>query len=331
MYWESQQQYIFRRLGLPAVNDYTMAARKQLCDITTLQWSQRFLDVLEITSESLGTNIVGTGEIIGKIQAYGEVEFDIPLPVIAGGHDCDVAMIGMGIMDESQKEIGDITGTFDHVGYIVNGITNIKKEYPLDPFCSYSGPLKDTTICLGAFPTAGAALEWFMREINNGTKSEDYQKLWNETKFDGNGKVMVLPTLDNNRGRIEGIGVTTTKTDIFRGVIEALTFENRKLIENCVKVKKGDIKGVRIGGGAANSDEWMQLRADITGRQIERMENIQISSLGSAVLAAVAVGIYPDLKTAVRKMVHVKDIFIPDKEVKCKYEEKYQEYLRKNK
>ena len=140
---------------------------------------------------------------------------------------------------------------------------------------------------------------------------------------------MVYPTLDNNRGRIEGIGVTTTKQDIFKAVIEALTFENRRLIEDCETCKAQEARSVRIGGGAANSDEWLQLRADISGKTIERMRNIQISSLGGAVLAAVRVGIYTDLEEAVRHMVHVKDRFIPNPEVRRKYESKYQIFLRK--
>ena len=62
---------------------------------------------------------------------------------------------------------------------------------------------------------------------------------------------------------------------------------------------------------------------------IERMQNIQISSVGAAVLGAVAVGIYPDVKTAVEKMVRVKKIFKPTPGIREKYEVKYQEYLRK--
>ena len=86
---------------------------------------------------------------------------------------------------------------------------------------------------------------------------------------------------------------------------------------------------MRIGGGAANSDEWMQLRADISGVTVERMKNIQISSLGGAILAAVAVGEYPDLRTAVDRMVHVGDVFTPKEEVRKKYEEKYELYNKR--
>ncbi len=328
-YYDTQQQYVFRKLGLKAANDYTMAARKQVCNLNGLTWSKRFLDVMGITEESLGTDIVATDAIVGYVKNYGDVTFTHEIPVIAGGHDCDVGMIGMGIIDENVDFVGDITGTFDHVGYLANGIVNIAKDYPEVPLCSYNGPLENTTICLGAIPTAGATLEWFMREINGSTSQEEYTKYWNSVKFDGKGTVMVYPTLEGNQGRIEGFGVTTTKADLFKAIIEALTFENRRLIENCQKIKSDPITRVRIGGGVANSDEWMQLRADISGRTIERMSNIQISSLGGAVLAAVRIGLYSDLREAVEHMVHVKDTFTPHMEVHKEYERLYQTFLEK--
>lgn len=326
-YYDSQQQYIFRKLGIRPVIDTTMAARKQLCDISSGDWSERFLEVLGITRESLG-EIVPTSEIVGYVEQYGSVQFENPIPVIAGGHDCDVAMIGMGLTDEDVDFVGDITGTFDHVGYIGRGIINIGKQRPDLPLQSYNGPLEDTSICLGAFPTAGATLEWFMREMNEGTGQEEYQKYWRNIQFDGKSQVKIYPALDNNRGKIEGIGVTTTKKDIFKAVIEALTFENRRLIEDCEKCKGAQIQSVRIGGGAAQSDEWMQLRADISGKNIERMRNIQISSVGSAALAAVKIGLYDSIEGAVEHMVHVQDTFTPNEAVHAKYEEAYQIYLK---
>lgn len=328
-FYDSQQQYIFRRLGVAPVNDYTMAARKQLCDINNLTWSQRFLDVLGITEESLGINILPSDGIAGYIETYGDVKFKHPLPVIAGGHDCDMGLIGMGAIDEDLDFIGDITGTFDHVGYLSKGIVNLAEKDRDCPLRSYHGPFKNTSVCLGAIPTAGATLEWYMREIHGAADQGAYQEYWNSIQFDGKGSVMVCPTLDGNKGKIEGIGVTTSKQDIFKAVIEALTFENRRLIENCEKCKGSRISSVRIGGGAANSDEWMQLRADISGKQIERMANIQISSLGSAILAAVKIRLYEDIEEAVSHMVKVKDVFVPDPEVHETYEKKYQEFMTK--
>lgn len=327
-YFDSQQQYVFRKLGLPPVNDYTMAARKQLLDMDSGRWAKAFLDVLDISPDALG-DIVGTGDIVGYIRNYGSVDLKKSVPVIAGGHDSEIAMIGMGIIDETLDVVANIAGTFDHVGYLSNRKVNLRLEAPNEGMVSYNGPFPNTSVCMGAFPTAGATLEWFMREINGDTSPQAYAQYWQNAVFDGTGSLMVLPTLDGNRGVLDGIGVTTGKADIFRAVIEAITFENRRLVEQCRAVKAGGIGRVRIGGGPAKSDQWLQLRSDISGVAVERMSNIEAASLGGAILGAVAVGVYPDIKTAAAHMVHTARVFSPRAEVRDKYEEKYQNYCRR--
>ena len=216
-----------------------------------------------------------------------------------------------------------------YLPYLSNRKVNLRLEAPNAGMVSYNGPFPNTSVCMGAFPTAGATLEWFMREINGDTSPQAYAQYWQNTVFDGTGSLMVLPTLDGNRGVLDGIGVTTGKADIFRAVIEAITFENRRLVEQCRAVKAGGIGRVRIGGGPAKSDQWLQLRSDISGVAVERMSNIEAASLGGAILGAVAVGVYPDIKTAAAQMVHTARVFSPRAEVQDKYEEKYQNYCRR--
>ena len=328
IFWYSQQQYIFRRLGIRPVNDYTMAARKCLADLSHLEWSKRFLDVIEISAESLG-EIIGSGDVVDYVSAYGDVQFGKAIPVIAGAHDCDVGFIGTGAINEQFDYVGDITGTYDHVGYITNGVKNMQKIHPEMSFGSYHGPFVNSTVCLTAFPTAGATLEWFMREIHGGASAQDYLDCENGYAFDGTGSVMVLPNLSGYHGTIEGIGMTTTQGEIFGAIYEALSFENRKMIKECERTREVPFSRIRIGGGAANSTVWMQLRADISGKIVERVDNIQVSSLGAAVLGAVQAGTYTNVEEAVSKMVRIRDVFIPDRERHDRYQERYELYLKR--
>ena len=168
-----------------------------------------------------------------------------------------------------------------------------------------------------------------MREIIGDTSQESYKKLWESVKFDGKGSVEMVPVFSHNHGSFSNLGLTSTKEDMFKAVIESLTFETRRIVDQCARYKKGSLNSVRIGGGAANSPEWLQLRADITGKTFERMENIEVSSLGAAVLAAVSVSVYRNITDAVAKMVVVKDAFTPNKEVYDRYDSKYQAYVNK--
>lgn len=327
--YDSLQQYIFRKLGLPPVNDYTMAVRKQICDIVKLQWSEEFLDAVGLTEDEVGKEIITSDSVVGYIGKYGDVEFQHVIPVIAGGHDCDMAMIGMGLIHENTDCIGDVIGTFDHVGYVSENMFNVKKEQPGTELFSSRGAKGSLMNVLGALPMAGTTLEWFMREVNGNTDQKAYQELWSRADFDGENQVVLYPSFDSGKGKIEGLGMTTTKMDLFKAVIEALTFENRRLIEICERSREKEVLGVRVCGGGSVSDEWMQLRADISGKRIERMRNIQSSSLGSAVLSAVKVGIYPNLDEAVKYMVHVDKVFVPDRQKQERYCEKYKEYIKR--
>jgi ribulose kinase len=77
-------------------------------------------------------------------------------------------------------------------------------------------------------------------------------------------------------------------------------------------------------GGATQSDLWMQIHADVTGKQITIPEEQQAVSLGSGILATVAAGIYPDMKAAAEKMVRVAKTVQPN----TKNTEAYAEYVR---
>ena len=202
----------------------------------------------------------------------------------------------------------------------------VQRTWKLKIF-SYCGPLIDTSVCLGAFPTSGAVLEWFMREILDDCSPAAYDMMWKHAEFRGDSSLMFNPHFSGNLGGIYGLGLTKTKEDLFESMIESLTFESRRILEGCKKIKKGSCDKVWVGGGAARSEKWMQLRADIWGCRVERMQNIEVSSVGAALLAAVKVELYQDIKSAARSMLHIRDSYEPSKDISDRYELKYRQYL----
>lgn len=317
-YFFSIQQFINRKLGLQAINDGTMAARKQLYDTGKGVWSRELLELIGIGEESLG-EIKPTNTIIGEIDSFGPISLPYSIPVVLGGHDCDLGIVGLGVGSEENPVVADITGTYDHIGYLADGMINTKRTYPHGKIESYCGPLDNKSVCIGAFTTSGAVLEWFMREVNSDTSQDAYQFFWNHVVFDGNGTVCMCPDFSGNQGSFQGIGLGVGKNELFQSIIEALTFKTKEIIDDCERIKLGGINRVRIGGGAANSAEWIQLRANITGKIFEKMENIQVSALGTAIIAAYTMGIYGNISDAIQNMVSVSRVFLPDMEVHNKY------------
>lgn len=326
----SIQQYILRKLSLPDVNDQTMACTKRMVELKSGTWYEPLLKAVGIEKEQLG-EIVLPSTVIGRIDSYGDVKLPNKVNVVPGAHDCDCGWLGLGVCDEKETMVGNITGTFEHFGYLADGCLNTYAAHPEWGVFSYCGPMKDTSVVLTAFETSGALLEWFMREIHGDVSKEAYEYYWKNAVFAGKNAVRVHPDFRNGRGAIEGLDLTQNKIHIFQAVIEALTLESRIMIETCERMKRGGIESVRIGGGHTKSPKWLQLKADITGKAYECTGQVEASSVGAAILAAAGSGIYENVSDAAAHMVQIKEKYEPDPEVHQVYEEIYQRYVRQRK
>ena len=326
-YYFTNQQYILWKLGLPPLNDYAMACRKCMFDIEKKTWSKPILDFLNIEAGQLGDCATADQEI-GTIERYGQVALPGSLPVIIGGHDCVACFIGVGVGYDQKHTIGDIASTYENMGFLAEGFMNAKGENPHCSIDSGHGPYENTSICTGAFPSSGATLSWVMRELMGGDTGEIYDKMWRNAEFVGANDAMMSPRFFTGEGGFFSLDLSKTKQDLFNSAIEALTFEGKRIVEE-FRLVKGDVHCVRIGGGTARAEKWLQLRADTWNCRVERMENIEVSSLGAAMLGAVKLGVYGDMKAASHCMIHMRDAFTPTKDTAKRYGERYRQYKEK--
>jgi xylulokinase len=73
----------------------------------------------------------------------------------------------------------------------------------------------------------------------------------------------------------------------------------------------------------------MQIKADVTGRDVRRVLVGEATALGAALLASVATGIFADMPEAVSRTVQVaKEPFRPDPSRRSLYDENYDRYRR---
>ncbi len=99
-------------------------------------------------------------------------------------------------------------------------------------------------------------------------------------------------------GTILGLTMTTKPEEIYRALIEATAFGTRQIIEN---FENGGIaiNNICAAGGIALKDAMMMhIYADVTGRTIHVARTAQAAARGSAVMAAVAAGLFSDIKEA---------------------------------
>ncbi|NWG18253.1 MAG: ribulokinase [Chloroflexi bacterium] len=142
--------------------------------------------------------------------------------------------------------------------------------------------------------------------------------------WNGNRSVLVDADLT---GLLVGATLATRAPDIYRALIEATAFGTRIIIEAFEERGIAVDELIAAGGLPEKNAMLRQIYADVTGRSFRLSGSSQAPALGSAMHAAVAAGLYPDIAAAAEKMGKLKDEVVePIAENKAVYDELYHEY-----
>jgi L-ribulokinase len=143
--------------------------------------------------------------------------------------------------------------------------------------------------------------------------------------WSGNRSVLVDHELS---GVLVGMTLATRPHEIYRALVESTAFGARKIIDAF------DHAGVAVrefiaAGGLLKNAPLMQCYADVIGKPISTIDSDQGPALGSAMHAAVAAGVHPDIYAAARAMGRLRrDVYEPDRERASAYDELYALYCR---
>ena len=141
-----------------------------------------------------------------------------------------------------------------------------------------------------------------------------------------NGNRSTLVDVDLS-GLMLGMTLATRAPDIYRALIEATAFGTRTIIE-AFEAQGIEVRELVAAGGLPEKNALLrQIYADVTGRSLKLAGSAQSPALGSAMHAAVAAGIYPNIQAAADKMGKLKDETIaPNPENHARYGKLYAEY-----
>ena len=121
-----------------------------------------------------------------------------------------------------------------------------------------------------------------------------------------------------------GIRMNHTKGHFTRAVMEGISYSMRDCL-NEIRAQNIPIHQFRLIGGGAKGALWRQILCDVIGYPLTcTMEND--SSLGSAMLAGVATGVFDSFQDSVEKCVKVSSQVIPNEENAAIYEKKFLQY-----
>jgi L-ribulokinase len=140
----------------------------------------------------------------------------------------------------------------------------------------------------------------------------------------GNRSVLVDHELS---GLVLGATLTTTAEQIYRALLEATAFGTRMIVDTFAK-SGVPVKEFIVAGGLLKNAFLMQVYSDVTRLPISTIDTDQGPALGSAIHAAVAAKVYPNVNQAAEVMGRVnKHVYTPNEERARQYDALYREYL----
>ena len=142
--------------------------------------------------------------------------------------------------------------------------------------------------------------------------------------WNGNRSTLVDADLS---GLLIGATLATRAPDIYRALIEATAYGTREIVE--AFEKRGiPIHQLVLAGGLPEKNRLLvQIYADVTGKPCALSGSAQAPALGSAIHAAVAAGLYPNIGAAADKLGRLRpEIVQPIPAQQAVYDRLYREY-----
>ena len=332
---DCKEYILFKLTGKMAI-DYVGASAFFLFDPITKQWSTEICDLLGIPINKLPPVYPST-DVIGSIteQAAQKTGLLPGTPVVICAGDVAVAQAGAGANREDKVHL--CIGTASWIGASTSNFRNDPVK-PLWGLC-HIDPKK--FIIAGEMETGGGALMWFrdvlcnekkVRSKNIDRSTYDLINDMAESIPPGSEKLIFLPWLSGERapvldhyarGGYLGLALSHTKAHMARAVMEGVAYHLRWIYETMERVGfKAD--SFNCVGGGCNSNVWMQIISDITGKPLKLVKNhLEAGAAGAALTVAVGLGIHKSMDD-LDDLVEIRQTIYPSKiSVTRKYDDLY--------
>jgi glycerol kinase len=106
------------------------------------------------------------------------------------------------------------------------------------------------------------------------------------------------------------MSASTKKAHIVRAAEESIAYQIRDIIELMTRESGISLKELRVDGGPTRDDFLMQLQADILNVPVVRIKIEELSALGSAFIAGLAVGLWNNVESLI-SLREVDTVFTP--------------------
>jgi glycerol kinase len=271
--------------------DATNASRTQLFNLRSGTWDLEVLDVFGIPKAML-PEIRPSSGILGTSVARGRLPAGVPVAAAIG--DSHAALFGHAAFAEGSVKATYGTGS----SLMTPTSTPVPSRHGLSTTVAWSMPAGPTYALEGNITVTGGAVQWISALLGLAGGSSEVAALASTVR-DTDG-VYVVPALAGlgapywdagARGLICGATRGTTAAHVARATVDAIAYQVRDVFE--AMREDGTAPAVLLAdGGASRNADLMQFQADILGCPVVRSDSAELSALGAAWLAGLAVGVW---------------------------------------
>jgi xylulokinase len=257
-------------------------------------WDLEFLKNFEITKDYL-PEILQSCCKVGTLRKDIATQMGLPegIPVAIGAADTAATAFALGI--HKHGDVFQSMGTSEVTTFCLN-TPNFSPA-----FMNRGHVIPGLFLSNGAMSTAGASIQWVMKNIFSEVSSEKELESIAKSSPRGANGLTYLPYLCGERspmfdtracGVFFGLNINTCKADIIRAVYEGVAYGMQQIYD--IGCERWDVSPefIKCVGGASKSAFSVQQRADVLNRQIRTIESSNTASYGAAMLGAMAAGIY---------------------------------------
>lgn len=319
----------FRMTGR-AVMDQSTVSRYMVYDLETMDWDPARVAEYQISPDML-PEVLPWGSVIGELRPDVAEDWGFPSGVMIaqGCHDLNCAAYGAGVF-----EVGTVclvSGSYENILVPTDKLPTASML--LRGLSVMPQPCEAGLSVIAVHPTGNAVLNWArdLVGVSIDAVENDLQGVIEP------GPVMAVPYVSGSmtywedgrkaKGGLIGLTLATAKADVIQAFMESIAYDTVNTL-SMMQDEGIEVERIRITGGGARSSWWTQLKADMTNMPIEVVEHPEPGTLGAALLAGFAIGLYDDMEKISKEYSGTKAVFTPNPERAALHQERLDKYRK---
>lgn len=308
-------------------------------DLTSLDYHPDLVAMAGIEATKL-PELIPLGSPVSNLlpEVSEELGLSPAAVVYPGFNDTQAGALATGVIDSEHAAL-DIGTTSVLIAHMDRKDTDTENQ-----IVSMPSPIESRYLVMAENGLGGKALEHFLRNVVHGRDAlgdhrvedlfEGVEAVLGDTS-PGAGGVVFLPWLNGSfaprdnprmRGGFLNVSLETERAHLLRAVLEGVGYSVRWLFEPVESFSGHHLERVVFGGGAAASDSWSQILADILGRPVHQLEDAGFANCRAAALLALSdAGVVS--RDDLAELVDVRAVYQPTEANRPLYDELFAQFV----